>query len=294
MISFARRRSLGLLCSALVLLVFCNVLCWSATQANIHQEIQETYSFQPHQLTTEQRSQVSAVLDAFWSKAAARPEQYLPALRRELADFANPPFFLFDGSMLLLKLSTAPDDRKIALAAMAHCDLQDVQEEEYFKWVHQLATQGENTTAAAFRVLEDPKFKVVVPEHSLTLGQNYALVYMLLPTDQQFWEQAAIDRLRTEKDPTAQRSLLLLLWYAQTDAADRAIRAFARDEGNPRDVRAYAKKFPVYTLSDTSNPLSVNEATLRRKRQEGMRTLSDEALIELDQLTNKLHSVRKP
>jgi hypothetical protein len=92
-----------------------------------------------------------------------------PALRQELGDFKNPVFFLYDGSKLLLSLSNTPADRKIALAAMARCDLRHVQAKDYFVQVHRMATLNEDTTAAAFHVLEQPKFTVYIPQHVLTL-----------------------------------------------------------------------------------------------------------------------------
>jgi len=193
-----------------------------AQSGDIHQQIRQTYNFQPHLLSSQEITAKSAVLDNFWTKAKAQPAVYIPALRQELADFTNPPFFLYDGSILLLKLSETSTDRKIALNAMARCDLRDVQAKEYFMQVHRMATLGEDTTAAAFHILELPKFSVFIPLHVLTLGQNYSLVCMLLPTDQNFWQQPAIDRLKAEKDETAQKSVLMLLWYAQTDAAERA------------------------------------------------------------------------
>jgi hypothetical protein len=188
--------------------------------ASIHEEIQRTYNFQPHLLSHQETTQKSAMLDQFWTKAKSEPSIYMPALRQELGDFKNPPFFLYDGSMLLLSLSNTPADRKDALAAMAHCDLRDVQTRDYFLQVHRMATLNDDTTAAAFHVLERPDFKVFIPQHVLTLGQDYVLVYLLLPTDQDYWLQAAIDRLRAEQDQTAQKSLLLLLWYGQTNSAD--------------------------------------------------------------------------
>jgi len=45
-----------------------------------------------------------------------------------------------------------------------------------------MATLNEDTTAAAFQILEQPDFKVFIPQHLLMLGQNYILIYMLLPT----------------------------------------------------------------------------------------------------------------
>ncbi|MGA8618863.1 MAG: hypothetical protein WB660_10165 [Candidatus Sulfotelmatobacter sp.] len=104
------------------------LLASSATgeSASVHQQIQQTYSFQPHLLNKQQIDQESVVLDQFWTRAKAEQSQYIPALRQELGDFKNPPFFLYDGSTLLLSLSDTPTDRKIALAAMARCDLRDV------------------------------------------------------------------------------------------------------------------------------------------------------------------------
>src|SRR3984893_1956371 len=197
--------------------------------ASIHQQIQQTYNFQPHLLSNQQITEKSAALDQLWTRAKAEPSLYIPALRQDLGDFKSPIFFLYDGSTLLLSLSDTPADRTIALAAMARCDLRDVQAKDYFLQVHRMASLSEDTTAAAFHILEQPKFTVFIPQHVLTLGQDYVLIYLLLPTDMDYWLQPAMNRLKTERDETAQKSLLLLLWYAQTDAADQAMSTFAGD-----------------------------------------------------------------
>jgi len=54
--------------------------------------------------------------------------------------------------------------------------------------------------------------------------------------------QPAIDRLKIERDETAQKSLILLLWYAQTNAADGAISSFAADTSKSSTARDYAQK----------------------------------------------------
>ena len=213
-----------------------------STTPNLHAEIQRVYNFQPHTLSSAQIAQKSAVLDQFWNKAKVQRDTYVPALRQELADFSNPPFFLYDGASLLSTLSNDPADRKIILAAIAHTDLRDLQMKDYFFLVHKMAALGEDTTAAAFNILATPNFQVFIPQHVLTLGQNYCLVYMLLPTDQQLWQRPAIDRLHTEKDETAQKSLLLLLWYAQTPESDKAIEDFASDASKPQASKTYANE----------------------------------------------------
>lgn len=265
-----------------------------AAGQSIHQEIKQVYSFEPHLLDQKQIDARSAELDKFWQKAKASKSAYIPGLRGELADFSNPPYFLFDGSMLLLELSDTHEDRKIAASAIAHCDLRDLSDNGYFQAVHRLADQGEDTTAAAFRILDNPKFHVVVPQHALVLGQNYSLIYMLLPTDQQFWEVPAMTRLKAEKDVTAEKSLLLLLFYAQTYAADQAIGSVANDSDRADEVRAFARELSARKPGAMKSILGLgSEANVREQRRKRMQAVSDEALTDLDQLTLRLMAMRK-
>jgi hypothetical protein len=265
---------------------------------SIHEQIQQVYSFQPHLLKGPELEQKSAILDEFWKQAKAQQTTYISSLRLELADFRNPPFFLYDGSLLLLSLSDTHEDHQIALAAIAHCDLRDVQQKSYFWQVHRLAALGEDTTAPALRVLEDPGFNVIVPEHALTLGQDYVLVYLLLPTDDQYWLRSAIERIGVEKDETAQKSLLVLLWYAQDNAADKAIAAFASDTAKPEANRKIAQQFAqrkgvgVKVAGEIAS-LGSSEGSLRKKRRERMKSVSDETLIDLDRYTLALAAKRK-
>jgi hypothetical protein len=284
------------ICGFLALL-FLIMRSTAAQSPSIHEQIQQTYDFQPHLLSNQQITEKSAALDQFWTTAKAEPSLYAPALRQELADFKNPPFFLYDGSMLLLSLSDSSADRRIAVAAMARCDLRDVQTKDYFMQVHRIATLSENTTAAAFHVLEQPNFKVFIPQHVLTLGQDYVLIYLLLPTDQDYWLQPAIDRLKAEHDQTAQKSLLLLLWYAQTNAADQAISAFAGDASKSSVSRTYAQDLlhrkDKIGLKQRTEALGLTETSLRQKRRERLKAVSDEALIDLDDYTMMLIAKRK-
>ena len=263
----------------------------------LHAEIQGLYNFQPHKLNDAQRAEKSALMDQFWAKAKAQREAYVPVLRRELADFSNPPFFLYDGSQLLLSLSNDPADRKIILSAVTHADLLDVQWRDYFLFVHNMAAQGEDTTAAAFNILAQPKFQVFIPQHALTLGQDFCLIYMLLPTDPNFWLQPAIDRLQRETDATAQRSLLLLLWYAQTPNADKALQEFSAQASSPRASKDYASELlhrkDSVGLVGRAAVATTSEASLRQARRERLKAVSDEALDDLDSYTSKIIAKRK-
>ncbi len=130
---------------------------------DLHGEIQSIYNFQPHTLNAAQIAQKSTVLDQFWTKANTQRDAYTAGLRRELADFSNPPFFFFDGSKLLMSLSDDPGDRKIILSAVTHADLRDLQFRDYFLLVQSMAAQGEDTTSAALHILAQTKFQVFIP-----------------------------------------------------------------------------------------------------------------------------------
>ena len=264
--------------------------------AEIRKEIRETYTFRPHELSDRQIQENAKRLDAFWDKAKADSASYVPAIREELGSADAPIFFLYDGSTLLLSLSDTAPDRALALRAISRCDVHDVQPSAYFHQVHGLAVRGEDTTEAALHVLSDPGFTVIVPQHALTLGQDYCLVYMLLPTDPGLWRPRVIERLATETDPTAQRSLLLLLWYDQTPESDAAIGRFAASSDKPGPSRERARE--LLQRNGAAGPFASfratfrSEASIRSARRARMASVSDEALIDLDSLTRQLIAKR--
>ena len=110
-----------------------------------------------------------------------------------------------------------------------------------------LGAEGIDTSIAAFKVLDYPNFKVFVPAHSLTLEQSYSLVFMLYQLREDMIVEKTINRLQGEKNPTAVKSLLRVLWYAATPAADEIIAKFAKDTTTSDDVR----KFAVELQNDT-------------------------------------------
>jgi len=180
---------------------------------------------------------------------------------------------------------------------MAHCDWRDVQAKDYFLQVHQMATLNEDTTAAAVHVLEQAKFTVFIPQHVLTLGQNYVPDLPTVAHGSRLLAKPAMDRLKTERDETAQKNLLLLLWYAQTDAADHVVSAFAGDAGKSSASRTYAqelvKRKDKVGAKQRAESLAVTEPSLRQNRRDRMKSVSDEALIDLDDFTAMLIAKRK-
>jgi hypothetical protein len=259
--------------------------------------LRDVYNFTPHLLSQRQIDQESKTLDEFWSRAKAQPDLYLPVLREELRNYKGSPFFLYDGSMLLLTLSDTDYDRRLAVWAIAQCDLRDVQAADYLRQVHKLAVRGEDVTAAAFNILNQPAFQAAIPQHAMVLAQDYSLVTMLLPMDVDKWVGEAIKQLQVETNTTSLRSLLLVLWYAQTDTADQAIQTFAASAAKPTASRAVARELMARDQIVNRIPAAEipadTEAALRTKRREAMKAVSDEALHEVERLTALILSKRK-
>jgi hypothetical protein len=76
------------------------------------------------------------------------------------------------------------------------------------------------------------------------------------------------------------------LWYAQTGATDATITAFAADASKPPASRTYALKLvhrkDEIGAKERTQAAASTETSLRQKRRERIKAISDEALIDLD------------
>ena len=289
MAMIARVRFASFLIPITMSLFACDAALAQVRSEEFHSKVVSLYNFHPLTLTKEQVNAKSDELDAFWSQAKADPTHVLPLLRDELANPSDPDFFSYDGAKLLLSLSSDRADQILALAYFPKADLEDVDHTDYLVTIQAFASKGFDTRKAAFKVLAYPRFEAIIPAHALTLGQNYAMIYMLYPMEQSSFEQDLVRRLETEKDPLSQKSLLRAVWYLMTPAARAALKAFGEKPGIDTSVADYAHEL----LAITSGPIfSFSSAeSLRSERMRVMRLpISDEALIDFDSLTIKLLS----
>jgi hypothetical protein len=266
--------------------------CGQTTYEQFHSDVQALYSFHPSKLSEQEREAKSAEMDKFWNKIESDKNGYIPLLREELTDLTNPPFFLFDGSQLLLKISKEKSDKLVCLRAIAHCDLNDVQHSHYLFTVQSLAKDGLNTTEAALHILDYPGFKVFIPQHALTLAQNYCFLYMLLPTDELFYVDSCIAQLKVQKNDTSIQTLTMLLWYTVTKEGDRSIENISSDPSISQSSKNYAHEFQGANDKILQNAIALQSNSsydeLKQARKKVMSRISDEALYELDELTMKI------
>ena len=259
------------------------------SQSDFHGLVQTLYNFQPRTLDSAGLTEKSARLDSFWAGVKGDRAKNLPLLRRELDDPSNSAFFAYDGAKLLLSLSNEPADRMLALRSIPRADLRDIQPADYLRTVQRLAAQGYDTREAAFHILVEPEFKAIIPQHALTLGQNYSLIYMLFPLPEETYLPDLAARLTADLPPASQKSVLLALWYTASPLGRRTIRQCADNRAMPDATRAYARELMARSTSSLLAVSFSSDATLRKERRELMgRPISDESLIEFERLTAKL------
>jgi hypothetical protein len=282
---------LRIVCVASVLAAASSV-CAAPDQAEFSAYIGKHYGFSPHLLSAKEIDSRSADLDTVWAQVKGRQETYLPLLRCELANPSAPAYFLYDGSKLLLSLSTGQSDRLIAIEAITRCDLRDIQTDDYFFTIHSLAVHGVDVVDAALKILDEPTFRVNVPQHAMVLGQDYALVYLLSQAPADIVVVRLGDRLKVERNVDTQKSLVRCLFYAvRKDALDR-LHVFAQTNGLDPEVRkdCLDRISLAEELTKKAGSTSDSYNSLSEKRKKRMESVSDEALIDYDELTLKMYA----
>lgn len=263
-----------------------------SSQQEFHAVVASVYNFFPHNLTDKQIDEKSQELDKFWETVKAKKSTLLPFLRVELSDLSNNSFFLYDGSKLLLSLSTEPADKSVSLKAIPMVDLNDIQHLDYLYTVHKFSRERLNTIAAAFRILDYPQFSAYIVQHALKVDQETALLFMLLPIPEDLFVEPAIARLQSARSDTTARSLLNLLWYSVTERGDSAIAKYAENQNNPKSAREYANELRSrdnsFSPSSNSTIQSSDIISLKEERSTIMQRISDEILYSLKDITRKI------
>jgi hypothetical protein len=253
-----------------------------------HARIRALYAFAPHELTQAQVEAKAKELDDFWRLATRDPAASLPLLRAELADPGNGRFFAYDGAKLLLQMSKDPADRQLAAVSIARVDLRDVDHADYLRTLHTLALQGADVRAGAALILDTPAFKATIPQHALTLGQNYSFICLAFQQDEAVLLPTLLERLAKEQDATTQKTLLQALWYTALPGARTALEAFAADPLRLESTRAFARVLLKRPFPKALDETSAAIRSLRSQRRACLARISDEGLMDFDRLTLEL------
>lgn len=297
-------RALSLGCLLLLAAGLGNAQTPSAERA--YEDIIRTYSFDPSRMSFDEQAKLAPGLSALWDRFDKSQAVYEPALIRALQAEGQSEMLYCDGGMLLLHKSKGASGRALGLASISKCSLAEIQHTPYFYTLHELARKGTDTLDLQWKLLSKPRFSAFIVAHALTLGQDYAFVYPLLLQDEDRYLGRIVERLRHEQDPVAQKTLVLAIWYAATPEAERALQDLAMPNSPVSDTvrkesarmlsRAeearsltFGAQSALYLRGRTDVTSNDSTAEIRAKRRKRMRSISDEALIELDIYTPLLY-----
>lgn len=272
-------------------------------------DIRSTYNFKPETMTFDEQARRAPSLSALWDRYSKAVSIYSDALRTELRAPGNSELLYCDGGMLLLAKSNSADDQVLGLASLQRCSLAEIQHTPYFYTLHSLASKGHDTFGLQARILAKPKYSVFIVQHVLSLGQDYAFLYPSLVQEESVYVPRLIGRLREERDPTAQKSLVRALWYAATPESEATVRTFANSSDASTlaqdDARKLLKSLDEIRLLKSGDTIlrrilsainvdeGISDSELRAKRRARMRSISDEALHDLEAYTALIYRARR-
>jgi hypothetical protein len=293
------------------IMLACLISCSTAQAAfdKAGTDILKTYAFDPARMPVEEQAKHAQELADLWSRFHAEPETYLPAMRSLLGKKGNTELLYCDGGMLLLDESTLPEDRELGLEAIGKCALAEMEQPGYFYTLHKAAVDGADTLELQFKILGKPNFEVYDSTHNLTLEQDLAFTYPLLVQDESSYFRRIVERQKTEKDATAQQTLLAAIYYAATADSEKVLNDIASNKATPSPVRLRAQVFlkriadmrkiepdKVYEWMKQNRldlSTTASESMLRDARRKRMSDISHDALRELDIYTLLIYQAMK-
>ncbi len=272
-------------------------------------DIVSTYAFDPKVMSFDEQAKRAPELSELWGRFQKAPDSYRIALRTLLSKKGGTEMLYCDGGMLFLHKTTLQSDKALGLKSIAECSLAEIQYTPYFYTMHKEALEGTDVLDLQFRMLSKPKYQVFIPQHALTLGQDYSFLYPLLVQDEHRYVSRIIEKFGKEKNPTAQKTLLRALYYAATPETEEALHSIAIDKRLSPEIQKQAKvifeRIDEAREMDTAKVLdwmkrnmvdvspSATEKDLRFARRKRMRAISDEALMELDMYTLLIYQAIK-
>jgi hypothetical protein len=226
-----------------------------------------------------------------------RPDvaQWMEALRAELDDSRSGSRMRTHGTATLLFLSESPENLAFAARMLPRIDFREVRIFGFWTLASRLAQQNVDISLAVFRLLERPDVRLQFDLPGLndfSFNQAELVTDLLLPTSEKYWADQAIERLSSEKDPTAQQTLLRLVWYAQSDFGDAELERFANDSKRPVSSRTLARELmardPSLSAEERNEVFLSTEDELRARRQSRTKTYVKNVIPIIERDTLKI------
>lgn len=217
----------------IIIILFLSCMTFSVLSAQENKELQfnnmikDIYNFNPSEVNDKAiLERKGKEMDGFWNLVSSDKDFYIPLLRKKLCEPGNNRFFYFDGTRLLLGLSTTREDMVTGVNALKNTSLNDVDRYVYFQLVHWIGCQGIDTYPAIENIINDPDFEMFIPQHALTLKQDYTVLYCVLVLDDSVYIDKLIKRLYGEKNTVIAKTLIMAIAYSVSEKGQKALQEF--------------------------------------------------------------------
>jgi hypothetical protein len=216
---------LGALAVAILLGAPAEICGQSSPCARLRAAQDATYGFSPSRLSDAERKVKAKQMDQFWETAKMLGPPAAPCLQQMLASDRNDPFFLFDGSSLLLSLDSSPVSLNAISAAVARTDLKDVEPAGYIRLLLQLSRRDVDIGPLARKYMEYPSVDTYLPEHGamkLTRVDGALLLYGSMEPN---LGERYLEALAKQSDSETRGAAVFALALNMTEASFRAFHA---------------------------------------------------------------------
>ena len=253
---------------------------------DFHSIVKEIYNFYPATLNDEERTAISSKLDTVWMLVESDTAKYLPELRKELTDSTHFPFFYFNGSSLLMSLSTAKSDLELISKTLLMCELDGVSHFDFFRMAMVLSHNQINTLDIAKKILKMEEWKPFVFQHAMYWEKDVSLVWLLYPLDNKMYVNEIIP-LFNEVNDDSKMAIISFLWYSCTCEGDIFIKECSKNTNLSKDIQNHAE---VLAKFNSKNKKNNNEKynKLISKRKDFLHRIGDEVLMEFVTATKKI------
>lgn len=270
-----------------LLLLFTPLLAFGQPD-EIRALIANTYNFLPTELSKEQHAAKVSELDHVWDVIRSAGDEGLVILRQELsAENAN-RYFYFDGASLLITISKQKNDVELAIRAIQKADFEQLDWREYFDVVRNLARKGGNVVPIALRILENPKYRIFVPQHALTVEPDFAIIYMVKDVPAADSTPLLMEAFEKETDPEKRKFILTALWYNLDERGFTFIDSLRSESVTSTALRERVVEFQKRNrMAGSGGIFGGSFETINKRRLAVLDRLSDEALDEYEDLTKR-------
>jgi hypothetical protein len=196
----------------------------NAPCAEFNKLIKSTYNFRPALLRSAEREQKTAAMEKVWQAVKANRTELLPCLVSALEDPKANPWFLFDGSNLLVSLDPSDAARRIQIRNYAATNLEDVDLRVWLTTMVRRGLEDYDVSAAGERWLAYPKAGYYVPEHGLFAVSAYTgAIFIFGSMDEKFATPALI-KIAADRNHYGREGALGILIDQQTPESRRFLR----------------------------------------------------------------------